>query len=354
MKVRLKDVAERAGVAVNTASTILNRRPNSWASKETEARVFQAAKELGYTPNPAARALRSGRFHAIGLVVPDFQNPFYANFADFLDAEAETRGLELVLESWRNNLEREKLCLTGIVNRQVDGAAAFLSSNDAHRPFLEAQRRAGRPFVALSAYSGSPLPVDALLVDFAPGLSSAIEALVTFGHRRFAFVSPLVHGQDAGSRPTLCERLLAEHGIARGGFDYVTCGPSLIDAHAAASELLHRPRDTRPTAVIAMTDRAAIATIRAASECRLELPRDLSVVGVDNIPSGSFLPVTLSTVAQPVDEMARRILDILTHHIAHPGVKLNHEQVVFPTTFIRRESIGIAQRAFASKRRAHA
>ena len=66
-RIRLKDVAERAGVAVNTASTILNRRPNSWASKETEARVFQAARELGYRPSKTARALRSGRYHTIGL-----------------------------------------------------------------------------------------------------------------------------------------------------------------------------------------------------------------------------------------------------------------------------------------------
>ena len=70
-KVRLKDVAERAGVAVNTASTILNRRPNSWASKETEARVFKAAKELGYRPSKTARALQSGRYNTIGLLIQE-------------------------------------------------------------------------------------------------------------------------------------------------------------------------------------------------------------------------------------------------------------------------------------------
>ena len=69
IRVRLKDVAAKAGVAVNTASTILNRRPNSWASKETEERVFAAAAEMGYRPNKTARALRSGRFYSIGLIV---------------------------------------------------------------------------------------------------------------------------------------------------------------------------------------------------------------------------------------------------------------------------------------------
>ena len=77
MRARLKDVAAKAGVAPNTASTILNRRPNSWASKETEQRVFDAAKELGYRPSRAALGLRMGSFKTIGLVIPDLHNPYY-------------------------------------------------------------------------------------------------------------------------------------------------------------------------------------------------------------------------------------------------------------------------------------
>ena len=82
MKARLKDVAERAGVATNTASTILNRRPNSWASKETAARVFKATEDLGYRPNRAALGLRLYIFNTVGLVIPDLHNPVYTTFAD--------------------------------------------------------------------------------------------------------------------------------------------------------------------------------------------------------------------------------------------------------------------------------
>jgi LacI family transcriptional regulator len=103
-KVRLKDVAERAGVAVNTASTILNRRPNSWASKETEARVFQAAKELGYRPSKTARALQSGRYHSIGLLIQDLTNPFFSTVADEIEAVVEERGFDLIVENCRSSL----------------------------------------------------------------------------------------------------------------------------------------------------------------------------------------------------------------------------------------------------------
>lgn len=124
MKIRLKEVAARAGVAVNTASTILNRRPNSWASKETEARVFKAAEDLGYRPNRAALGLRSGKFHTVALLIPDLHNPFYTAFADLLEVEVEKHGYDLLIESWRTDLDRERHCLSDIIDRQVDGVAA--------------------------------------------------------------------------------------------------------------------------------------------------------------------------------------------------------------------------------------
>ena len=138
-KIRLKDVAEKAGVAVNTASTILNKRPNSWASKETEKRVFDAAKELGYRPNRAAVALQSGRFMTIGLLIADLENPYYTHFSEVFGNQIEEKGYDLLIENWRTDLEREKKLLADMVHRNVDGVVAFVSDVDEHREFLESQ-----------------------------------------------------------------------------------------------------------------------------------------------------------------------------------------------------------------------
>ena len=116
-KIRLKDVAERAGVAVNTASTILNRRPNSWASKETEERVFLAAKDLGYRPNRAAVALRSGRFNTVGLLIADLENPFYTHFSRVFGNEISGRGYDLVIGNWQTDLAREKKLLEEVIQK---------------------------------------------------------------------------------------------------------------------------------------------------------------------------------------------------------------------------------------------
>ena len=125
MRARLKDVAEKAGVAPNTASTILNRRPNSWASKETEERVFAAAKELGYRPSRAALGLRLGSFKTVGLVIPDLHNPVYTTFADLLEQRMREHGYDLIVEHSRTDVNYEKHCLDSILDRQIDAVTYF-------------------------------------------------------------------------------------------------------------------------------------------------------------------------------------------------------------------------------------
>jgi LacI family transcriptional regulator len=341
-KVRLKDVAAKAGVAINTASTILNRRPNSWASKETEERVFRAAADLGYKPNRAAQALRFGRFSAIALVIADLHNPYYTAFADAMEEAAGARGYDVLIETWRNDLAREKHILDELSNRQVDGIAAFLSDPDGRRDYLAEQARQGIPFVVLSTTGEPQFPVDAVLADFESGLRDAVDALHELGHRRFAFLNALAEGQYSGRRLELFRRLLAEKGISESGFASVDCNPSIASARAAAFGVLGKSESKRPTAMIALNDLAAIGTLRAAVEHGLRVPKDLSVVGVDDIPLAQFLPVSLSTIAQPISEMARRAVDLLVTRIESKEKKPHLDQAVFPTAFVKRESIGPA------------
>ena len=341
MKIRLKDVAARAGVAVNTASTILNRRPNSWASKETEARVFKAAEDLDYKPNRAALGLRFGKFNTVALLIPDLHNPFYTAFADLLEVEVQKLGYDLLIESWRTDLEREKHCLSDIIDRQVDGVAAILSDGETHRAFLGDVARKGQPFVALTASGGRVLPVDTVLSDFTHGLSDAMETLFQLGHRRFAFLSALAKGQDDGHRPELFRQLLKKKGVAGDHIEFARCNHTLAGAHQAAQQLLKLPKKSRPTALLALNDLSAIGAMRVAAEEGLRIPDDLSIVGVDDIPLGRYLPVSLSTIAQPIEAMARKTAALLIGRI-DDRTKTHLEQALFPTTFIRRESIGPA------------
>lgn len=333
-KIRLKDVAEHAGVAVNTASTILNRRSNSWASKATEERVFAAAKELGYRPNKAAVALRSGRFHAIGLVVADLENPYYTHSSRIFGNCINEKGYDLVMENWQTDLELEKKVLDEVVHRNVDGVIAFVSDLDEHREFLEAQSKRGFPFVALAMPGAGEALVDVVMPNFSSGLEAAAKRLHDLGHRRFSFLAARSDGQRVGRRPSHFKQVIEKFGDS--SCEVVNCGPSLMEARESGRKIL--TSDQRPTAVVALNDLSAIAVMRAAKDMNLNVPEDVSVVGIDGIPLAEQLFVSLSTIAQPHEEMVSKAVEFLIERIEGDRNR-EPRKAEFSTQFIERESI---------------
>lgn len=337
MRARLIDVAARAGVAPNTASAILNHRSDSWASQETRDRVLLAAKELNYRPSKAAIGVRLGRYKTIGLVVPDLHNPFFPVLADHLDQAVRTYGFDLVLEHSRNDLPMEQHSFRSILDRQVDGVVFVVSDPDLHRPFLTELATSGPPAVALASKPEIAFPVDSVVSDYSEGFAQAIEHLVGLGHRRFAFLCALAKGQSDGNRPELYRRLLGEKGIPPENLYFVRCEHHLASARDAFRTLLRQTKTKRPTALVALNDLSAIGAMRAAAEENLRIPRDLSVIGVDNIPLGEYLPVSLTTVSQPLKDMAARTASLLVQRIEGKAAE-RPSQTIFPTELLIRES----------------
>jgi LacI family transcriptional regulator len=341
MRTRLIDVAARAGVAPNTASTILNNRPDSWASKETRERVLLAAKELNYRPSKAALGVRLGRYHTIGLVIPDLHNPFYPVLADYLDQAVKAHGYDLILEHGRNDLASEQHSFESILDRQVDGVALIVSDTELHRPFLTRLAQSGPPAVALAAKPSQSLPLDSVVSDFSPGFAEAVDHLISLGHQRFAFLCALAKGQDDGRRPELFRTLLGAKGIPPENIEFVRCEHHIGSARDAFRTLLRQTKSKRPTALIALNDLSAIGAMRAAAEENVCIPRDLSIIGFDNIPLGEFLPVALTTVSQPIKEMIARTTALLIQRILGKA-PAKHEQYIFGTQLVIRESTGRA------------
>ena len=341
IRARLVDVAARAGVAPNTASTILNNRPNSWASQETKDRVRKAAEELGYIPSRAARGIRLGRFNSVGLVLPDLHNPYYTAMADMLDLALKNEGFDLVIEHSRLTAQGERRSNAAMLQRQIDGAVFFIGDVEAQREMLENLMKQRFPTVAMAARPARPLPVDSIVIDFTQGLREAVDFLYELKHRRMAFLCALAPDQPDGNRPGLFTQLLSEHGIPAADMIFARCGHGIGDARQAFTDLMSSVRP-RPTAVIAMNDLSAIGAMRAAIDLGLSVPGDLSVIGVDNIPLGEHLPIALTTIAQPIGDMATRVASLVLDRIRRPRAGRATE-TVFPTELIVRESTGPAR-----------
>lgn len=336
-KIRLKDVAERAGVAVNTASTILNRRPNSWASKETEERVFKAAKELGYRPNRAAVALQSGRFKTVGLLVADLENPYFSNFSKVFGKQVEAKGYDLVIESWQTDLEREKRLLDDFAHRNVDGVVAFVSNLDEHREVLEAHTRTGFPIVALAMPGAEKPPVDVVVPNFGEGLKDAAGHLHGLGHRKFTFLAARSQGQRVGGRPRFFKEVI--DGFGDSEVEIAECGPTVQEAREVGREVLAKAG--RPTAVVCLNDLAGFGVMRAARDLGLAVPGDVSVVGIDGVPLAEQMFVSLSSVCQPHEEMSAKSVEFLLSRVEGEAV-IEPRHAEFKTEFVSRESVGPA------------
>lgn len=313
LRPRLVDVAKAAGVATNTASMILNQRPNCWASDVTKKKVKEAADRLGYRPSRIALAVQRGRYNTIGLMITDLNNPFFSHFASQLELAAEKKGFDLIIEHSRFDLDRENRCLNNLLDRQVDGIIAHLVDPHAQRRILEEKIKYGVPILVLGPQTNSPLPVDSIATDFEDGLTQALLHLKELGHSRVGFIRTLAKNQVDFRQDgffTVATRL----GFAARDLSFESSDQSLAGVKDAFNRLIKDPQ-RKPTAVIGLNDLCAIASLRGAWEAGLRVPQDISVIGFDNILLSDYTCPSLTTIAQPISQICLEAMEILLDRI---------------------------------------
>jgi DNA-binding LacI/PurR family transcriptional regulator len=334
MAVKLKDVAREAGVAVNTASSILNGRKDSWASEETKKRVHDAAEKFGYVPNRLARGLSLGTFNTIGLIIPDLQNPFYTSLISAIEAELFRRDYDLIIEDTRLNFKREQFCLDRIKNRQIDGLIINPINPDIFQSHLTPLQKSGTSIVVLG---GPPAGTSfsSVQVDLNESIGNTFKYLAEQGHQRVGFViHELAPHETETPRIARFKEALASYRLTSGQQWMVQCKPTMNAAYDAFKTFLKNcPPEKRPTALVCLNDLLAVGVIRAATEVGLKIPGDLSIVGVDNIPLAKFLPVSLTTISQPVREMAKSAVEAVLKKTSKPArITLKGELIIREST----------------------
>lgn len=339
MNVRLKDVAKEAGVAVNTVSSILNSRKDSWASEETKQRVRDAAKKLGYVPNRMARGLILGKFNTIGLIIPDLQNPFYSALITEIETELIKRNYELIIEDTRLDFKRERLCLERIKGRQVDGIIINPINPAIFKTHLEPLAKSGTPVVVL----GGPPENSSLCsvqVDLNSSINDAFRHLAELGHKKIGFIlHKLAPQETAAPRTARFREAMNEHNLESPKEFLIQCEPTMEAAFEVFADLIaSHPKKNLPTAFVCMNDLLAMGAMRAARDAKLAIPDDIAFVGVDDIPAARMLPISLTTISQPVHEMAVHVIEaVLEEKSARKKTILNGQLIV-------RESTGTAHR----------
>jgi LacI family transcriptional regulator len=316
-RVRLADVARRAGVSQTAASFVLTgRREEMRISLEVEARVLEAARETGYRPNIISRSLRTGTTHTIGFISDTVATTRFAGdlIRGALEAARDLGHLLLIAET-EGDSELEQQLLETMADRQVDGIV--LASMYTRKLAVPSALRTGRA-VLLNAVPARPAPLISVIPDELEAGRTAARTLLEAGYSKGIYLI------GAGPRPTqrpkptgalaALERLqgikeiLGEQAVRLGGA--VVCQDWEPEVgYAAAQHLIARGADVR--ALICFNDRLAVGACNALHEAGLEVPDDVSVISFDDDPIASWVKPQLTTIALPHYELGRRSIELL-------------------------------------------
>jgi len=296
----IRDVARKAGVSVATVSFALNGQPG--VADDTRHRILAAAAELGYRANPQAQALRRGRTTAYGLVIRNFNNPFFLEVLAGAERAADEAGATLLLLDSHYSLERERMLVREMAAERLAGLAiAPVGKGESVRLWQELRPRA--PVVALNATVEGITGVSRVYPDNAAGVELAMRRLAGLGHSHVAFLSAprgLVADPD---RLRHFRRLARELGVR----PHVMHSPlTITDVRKAAGILL--ARRAAPTAIITNSDYTALGIYLTGRDLSLRVGPDVSVIGHDDLPTSELLDPPLATIRLDGRDMGRALM----------------------------------------------
>lgn len=293
----IDDVARLANVHKATVSRALNARTEHQIGRETVARVRAAAEQLGYTPNVMARGLRTASSMTIGVVLPDLTNPLFPPMVRGIESELEPRGYTALLANTDESAVAERSALGSLIARRVDG----LIVASGHRDFTALQEAydSGVRAVLLNRDAGAT-PYPLVSGDDARGIREAVAHLVELGHRDIVHLAGPPKLSTSVERVRSFEAACVETPGVRGRV--IEVGSLTIDAGFRAADSLFAA-DDRPTAIVAGNDLIALGVLRAARAHALECPRDVSVIGFNDMMFAEEFTPPLTTVRVPTVEM---------------------------------------------------
>ncbi|WP_334191632.1 LacI family DNA-binding transcriptional regulator [Pararhodobacter sp.] len=302
-RVTILDVAAAAGVSKSTVSRILDERLPR-ASNPTADRVRQVAAELGYVRDVSAANLRRGTSLTLGMIVPRLTDTVMAMLYESFARACARRGRFAIVATTDDRPEAVRAAADSLFNRGVDGLVLATTRTD--DDFATELTNRGIPFVLALRGDGHSA---ASLGDDALGGWLATRHLIDLGHRHIALIAGPEHASNARGRVAGYHRAMAEAGLTVHPSWVVPSGFSIeAGADAVQGILTLYPR---PTAVFAVNDNTAIGAMSAIQRAGLKIPDDISLVGYNDIPLVSHLPMPLTSVRVPFDQIAAGALDLL-------------------------------------------
>ena len=327
----LREIARRARVSTATASRVINRVPT--VDPQLSRRVWKVVDELGYYPNTQARALVSGRSRIFGLIVSEITNPFFPEIVQAFEKIAVEHGYEILLTSTVNDPRLMASSVRRMIERRVDGVAVMTFGME--ELLLEDLKSRQVPLVFIDV--GPALPrISNICIDYLHGIRQAVQHLAALRHKRIAFVAGPLNLKSAIARRNAFLQSMQEIGLA--------CDPLLIvegnhrteGGMDAAAHLLNAPN--KPTAILCSNDLTAIGVMKQSYEDGVVIPRDLSLVGFDDVRLAQYTLPSLTTVQMSQTDLAMLAFKALLTEVGREKPLQNGSEYLLQTNLLLRKS----------------
>jgi len=336
-RVTLSDVAADAGVSKATASLVLNDSP--LIAEATKERVRESFSRLNYVYDRGAASLRKNQSLAVGLVITQLSNPYFAEFAEGIQSELDDRGMDVLLGISGEDRTRQRRVLRSMSERRVDGVVvipAHLSEPSdftaLHMPVLMLARRVkglDTDYVGGDNFAGSVTATNHLLVDH--------------GARRPAFVGGHVYSTAREERLGGFLSAVGALGVKVPVRNRPACEPDRAVARKVATDLL--ARDPKIDAIVCLNDVVAFGVIDAVADAGLQVGSDVRVIGFDDVQDARRARPALASMAVPAEAAGRRAAQLLLNRIN--GAAGGPESLILPAELMQRESCGCGTHAKA-------
>ncbi|MBD8067624.1 LacI family DNA-binding transcriptional regulator [Bacillus sp. PS06] len=327
----IEDVARLAGLSRTTVSRVINNHP--YVSIEKRQLVVDAMNQLGYVPNSAARSLRNQKTGMLAVLIPKITNPFYSQLIESMEIAASERGYQLIVCQTRYSKKKELTYLNLLKTKQVDGVILASIQNDWE--LIEGYLQYGP--IILCNEEDDQATVSGVHINQEYAGYIATKHLIEQGHRRIAFCCRS-QSKVGNKREIGFLKALHESGLAFNEQHAFRDTASIQDG----KDVFHRIREMndKPTAIFTGGDEVAAGIISEAKRFNWRIPEDLAVIGFDNQAIAELMQPTISTVHQPIQQMASIALETLVERLYSKNNQSREEHVLTVELVIRESTVG--------------
>ena len=329
--VTIKDIAKAANVSQATVSRVINNGPKVGPAKR--AHVQRIMDELGYRPNLAARAFVTNKFTSLGVLVPEILDPFMATFAHHIEKLCQSMGLQTFITSGHNDVTKEKLAIEHLLDHRVS-AMVLHSKVISDEDLLKYSELC--PGLVLINRLVPGLEERCVWLDNRMGSELVVEYLFSMGHREFAYINSDFEIDDPQLRLKGVKSCLTRHNVKLPN-SAIAYAPPFHEGGAQAVESL-MARGTKFTALVTYNDAMAVGAMNFMLDQGMHIPRDVSVVGFDDVVYARDARPQLTTMRYPISMMAQAAASI--------AIQSAQQQTIDPTiqrkytpSLIRRQSV---------------